>query len=110
MTPQGTRSSTGTVALTSGRHTPASFYLTGERDVAFTITLSSGPAILTNPSTSKTMIVTNWVSVPVPGTGQSILTGGSQVVNVGASLVVGTIEDNPVGVYSGTYSITFDYN
>jgi len=31
-------------------------------------------------------------------------------VLVGATLVTGSIYDNPVGVYTGTYPITFSYN
>jgi hypothetical protein len=39
-----------------------------------------------------------------------MLADGSQTVYVGATLKVGTINDNPVGVYTGTYAITFDFN
>lgn len=39
-----------------------------------------------------------------------MLQGGFQIVYVGATLKVGTIEDNPVGIYTGSYMITFDFN
>jgi len=29
---------------------------------------------------------------------------------VGATLKVGTLTDNPAGIYTGTYTITFDFN
>jgi len=110
ITPQGTQSSTGTIALGSGTHNAASFFISGESGALFSITLPNGPVSLTNTSNSKTMVVTNWTSVPTPGMGIIIPERGSQVVLVGATLVAGTNNDNPVGIYTGTYSITFGYN
>ena len=110
ITPQGTQSATGTIALGSGTHNAASFYISGESGALFSITLPNGPVSLTNTSNSKTMVVTNWVSIPPGGMGIIIPEKGSQVVSVGATLVAGTNNDNPVGIYTGTYSITFGYN
>jgi hypothetical protein len=56
------------------------------------------------------MTIENWMSNPGPGTGAGILQDGYQIVYVGATLKVGTLSDNPVGVYAGTYTITFDFN
>ena len=56
------------------------------------------------------MLVSDWVSVPAPGPGGATLQEGFQTVYVGATLEVGTIHDNPVGVYTGSYTITFDFN
>lgn len=110
ITPEGSRSVTGTVALTGGSHNPASFYITGEGGAAFSIVLPQQPALLTNTSNSKTMMVSDWVSIPPQGMGTGLLTEGSQEVKVGATLIVGSMEDNPVGIYTGTYSITFGYD
>lgn len=110
LTPMGVKSSSGTVALSGGTHNPASFYITGQYDATVTITLPSGPAILTNSVSSKTMEVTNWESFPAAGLGVGVLVEGEMTVNVGATLKVGNINDNPVGIYSGTYAITFSYN
>ncbi len=110
ITPQGTQSATGTIALGSGTHNAASFYISGESGALFSITLPNGPVTLTNTTNSKTMVVTNWISLPSQGMGIVIPDRGSQVVLVGASLVAGTNNDNPVGIYTGTYSITFSYN
>jgi len=110
VTPDGTRTATGTVELSGGTHNPASFYVTGEGGATFSIILPAGPAILTNAGLSKTMQVSNWVSNPMPGIGAGLLTKGSQEIKIGATLVVGPLEDNPVGLYSGTYAITFGYN
>jgi hypothetical protein len=56
------------------------------------------------------MRVTNWVSFPAPGPGVGTLQNGFLNVYVGATLEVGTLNDNPVGIYTGTYKITFDFN
>ena len=56
------------------------------------------------------MIVENWTSVPLAEPGAGLLENGSQVVYVGATLKVGPLYDNPVGVYTGTYTITFEFN
>ena len=110
LSPQGVRQATGTLALGGGTFTPAAFYITGASDATFSITLPSTPAVLTNVASSKTMLVSNWESVPPAGIGTGKLEGGSLAVNVGATLSVGNVNDNPVGIYSGTYAITFAYN
>jgi hypothetical protein len=110
VTPQGTRTSDGTVILVSGTHNSGTFYITGESDASFSIALPTGPVTITNMNNSKTMIVTGWKSVPPAGVGTGTLRGGSEIVSIGATLQVGTANDNPTGIYKGTYTITFDYN
>jgi hypothetical protein len=110
LTPQGTISVLGSVFKGTGMHNPASFYVTGDQDASFSITLPESPVILKHTTSAKTMIVDNWVSVPVPGIGTGNLQNGSQTVFVGATLNVGTLDDNPVGIYSGTFEISFDFN
>lgn len=110
LNPQGTISVTGSVFIGTGVHNPASFYVTGEVDVAYSIILPVNPVVLTHVSNSRTMLVDSWYSVPVEGVGSGMLQNGFQVVYVGATLRVGTLEDNPVGVYTGTYEITFGFN
>jgi hypothetical protein len=110
LTPQGTIHVLGSVFTGNGIHNAASFYVTGDVDAAYSITLPTDPVVLTHTSTSKTMLVANWNSYPSPGIGTGKLQNGFQVVTVGATLKVGTMIDNPVGIYTGTYKITFDFN
>jgi hypothetical protein len=56
------------------------------------------------------MIIDEWYSDPAPGLGTGMLQNGFQVVFVGAALNVGNLYDNPVGVYTGSYTIRFDFN
>jgi hypothetical protein len=110
LTPESTISVLGSVYKGTGTHNAASFYVTGEPDASYTINLPSGPVVLTHISSAKTMQVEDWVSIPSPGIGAGKLQNGFQVVYVGATLKVGTLQDNPVGIYTGSYTITFDFN
>jgi len=110
LTPESSVSVLGSVYKGSGSHNAASFYVSGDVDAAYTITLPAGPVVLTHISNSKTMKIEDWISIPAPGIGAGKLQDGFQIVYVGATLKVGTLYDNPVGIYTGTYTITFDFN
>jgi|WetSurSiteA1Bulk_404760.scaffolds.fasta_scaffold03711_2 hypothetical protein len=110
LTPQSTISVTGSVFKGIGAHNAGSFYVSGDAEAAYSINLPQSPVILTNVLNAKTMLIQDWVSEPTPGIGTGVLQGGFQVVYVGATLKVGTMEDNPVGIYAGSYMITFDFN
>ncbi|MBK7710430.1 MAG: DUF4402 domain-containing protein [Bacteroidales bacterium] len=110
LSPESTVAVVGSVYKGSGAYNAASFYVSGDTDAAYTITLPSGAVILTHTISAKTMRVENWISLPAPGLGAGKLINGYQVVYVGATLKVGTVNDNPVGIYTGSYTITFDFN
>jgi hypothetical protein len=110
LTPESTISVLGSVYKGLGSFNAASFYISGDVDASYTITLPSGAVVLTHMSGAKTMKVENWISIPAPGIGAGKLNDGFQVVYIGATLKVGTITDNPVGIYTGTYTVTFDFN
>jgi hypothetical protein len=110
LTPASTLSVVGSIYTGMGMHNAASFYISGDTDASYTITLPNIPVILMHASSAKTMIIENWMSNPGLGTGAGILQDGYQIVYVGATLKVGPLSDNPVGIYAGTYTITFDFN
>jgi hypothetical protein len=110
LSPEGVRTVSGNVVLSGGGHSVGSFIITGEDQATFSINLPAGQSLLTNLSGTKTMVVTHWESIPAPGIGSGVLSGGTQEVKVGATLIVGTMNDNPVGIYTGSYIITFAYN
>ena len=56
------------------------------------------------------MEVTEWEANPSLDSGTGVLKDGKLTLNVGATLKVGSMNDNPVGLYSGTYAITVSYN
>ncbi len=110
LTPQNTVSVLGSIFKGAGTHNAATFYVSGDVDAAYTITLPASPVILTHTSNAKTMKIDDWVSIPAPTVGAGRLQDGFQTVYVGATLKVGSLYDNPVGLYTGTYTITFDFN
>jgi hypothetical protein len=110
VTPDGVRTTNGSVILSGGVAHSGIFYLTGAPDAMFSIQLPNGPAVLTHQNSNKTMVVSNWVSYPQAGTGTGVLTNGQQFVYLGATLFVGSLIDNPVGLYSGAFNLTFAYN
>ncbi|HWR74339.1 MAG TPA: DUF4402 domain-containing protein [Bacteroidales bacterium] len=110
LTPQNTISVLGSVWPGSGTHNAASFYVTGDPGAAYSITLPASPVTIRHMGTARSMTVEEWRSVPEAAPGAGMLEDGSQTVYVGATLKVGNLNDNPVGVYTGTYTITFDFN
>ncbi|ACU62347.1 DUF4402 domain-containing protein [Chitinophaga pinensis] len=107
LTPAGTRTTTGGVTLptTAGTVTAASFTVNGTSGYTYVITLPTTPLTIT--SGANTMTVTAFTSDP---SGTGTLTGGTQVLNVGATLNVSAAQ--PAGQYvSGTpFNVTVNYN
>jgi len=110
LTPESTVSVLGSVYKGPGTHNAASFYVSGDADAAFSVSLPPGDIVLRHMGTEKTMVVRDWISIPSPGIGTGMLQNGFQVVYVGATLKIGPLNDNPVGIYTGSYTITFDFN
>lgn len=106
ISPSGARSTTGGVlALGSDPGQAAQFLITGDPNATVSIGLpSNGTVSLSNGSQS--MPVNNFTSSPAS---TAVLAGGgSQVLNVGATLQVSAGQG--AGAYSGSFSITIDYN
>jgi hypothetical protein len=109
ISPQGNPETTSGVNVVSAT-SAGIFSVSGQGDATFAINLPNGPAILTSSDGTKTMEVSNWVSVPENGDAKVRLQGGAQEVRIGATLRVGSLDENPKGIYEGTYEITFGYN
>jgi hypothetical protein len=110
LTTDGVRIAQGSVILGGGIAQAGKFIITGQPDASYTIQLPVGPALLVNNGSNNTMTVDNWVSDPPAGTGTGTLNGGTETVSIGATITVGSLAQNPVGIYTGTYSLTFAYN
>lgn len=110
VSPESTLSLLGSVYKGTGAHSAGRFYVTGEDDAAFSVSLPEGPVPITHVSSARTMVVDNWQSVPEQGNATGVLQGGAKVVYVGATLKMGSLQDNPPGIYTGSYTITFDFN
>lgn len=110
LTPQNTISVLGSVKAGFGAYNAASFNLSGDPNSSFSVSLPEEPVVLKHTSEAKTLVIDNWMSSPNSEIGPNILSNGEQMIYIGATLKVGTLEDNPVGIYSGTYTVTFDFN
>ncbi|NLD62498.1 MAG: DUF4402 domain-containing protein, partial [Bacteroidales bacterium] len=64
LNPENTISVMGSVWPGSGTHSAASFYVTGDPGVAYTVSLPSSPVTITHVSSARTMTVEDWTSVP----------------------------------------------
>jgi hypothetical protein len=107
MTPAGTRTSTSGVTLPAagGTVSAASFTVNGHATYTYAITL---PASVTlTDAASHSMVVDNFSSTP---TATGTLTGGTETLNVGATLNVTAAQ--PAGVYTSAtpFTVTVNYN
>lgn len=95
----------GVLLLPSGSWSVASFSVTGDPSMTYAISLpANGMVALT--SGAHNMAVNNFTSSPA-SSGQ-LGGGGSQTLVVGATLSVAA--DQPNGSYSGSFTVTVDYN
>lgn len=110
ISPDGSRYSSGMVVLSGGLYNQAIFYITGQPEYNVAISLPTMPTLLTNLLNGKTMQIHKWTASPSLESEVVLPSNGALDLNLGATLTVGGLNDNPVGVYSGTYIITFSYN
>jgi hypothetical protein len=101
----GARSSVGAVVVPSSTATASSFNVTGGANLTYSITLpANGTVTITGPGTA--MAVDNFTSNPTP-TG-TLSGAGTQTLTVGGTLT--TNSPQTAGGYSGTFSVSVDYN
>jgi hypothetical protein len=107
---QGPATSTSTVVSTGSDINPATFSVSGAKDATFSVTLPQSPTTLTSNTGEGMMLVTDWSASTEKGSDTFVLNDGIQKVRVGATLRVGTMDENPKGIYTGSYQVTFAYN
>ena len=101
----GSRTSTGGATVNSNTPgTPAQFEISGEPNALYIITIPSS-IVITSPA-GDNMTVDNFVSAP-SDSGQ-LDPGGRQILNVGATMNVGSFQ--PFGAYRGVMTTTVEYN
>lgn len=107
----GVRTKTSTVALLGGTVNQATFQMSATplSKVALVLPTST---LITNAISAKSMTVNSFTLSPSLSGGGDITmpASGTQTLNVGGTLNVGVFTSNPVGLYTGTYTITFSYN
>jgi len=107
LTPAGSRSVTGgcTLPATTGTVAAAAFNVTGADGYTYAITLPSADVTITDGTNN--MIVNTFTSTP---SGTGTLTGGSEVLTVGATLNVSGSQI--AGTYTTVtpFTVTVNYN
>jgi hypothetical protein len=87
-----------------------SFDVSGNGNTAFAISLPRSPIMLTNTLDSKTMTLKDWKYVSLSASEEGDIPFGYKTVNLNATLKLGSQKDNPVGFYTGFYTVTFGFN
>lgn len=107
LSPGGERSAAGSVVLVpSDNGQSAQFTVEGEPDATYFIDLpADSSVVLTGPGADMTL--TDFTSEP-SGAGGQLNSAGSQTLSVGATLHVQ--DGQTAGSYSGSFSVTVDYN
>lgn len=107
VTPGGARMKTGSVILVNqaGTASAAQFTITGTPSAVFVITLPADGTTFLTDGASGSMALNSFVSSP---SGTGVLSGGgTQTINVGATLSVGNLQ--ATGSYSGSFNVTVNY-
>jgi hypothetical protein len=107
VSPAGVRSATGGVILLSSESgAAAQFTVSGESSLTYDIFLPADGVVSLSSSGGQTLPVRAFTSSP-SGSGQLGI-GGSQTLNVGATLDVGA--GQTPGAYTGSFDVTVNYN
>jgi hypothetical protein len=103
----GARTVSGDVLLfPSSQGLAAEFTVTGDTSATYTIQLPGNDFVkLSGPGVD--MVINDFTSNP-SGAGGQLGVGGSQTLSVGGTLIVGS--DQAPGDYSGSFSVTVNYN
>ncbi|MCX6232785.1 MAG: DUF4402 domain-containing protein [Bacteroidetes bacterium] len=107
ITPQGSRVSNGTIILKESAVSPAIFDISDSQNTNFSVIFPKNTVYIYHQNGINAMSLTSW-TVDLPTLGSS--SEKKNIVKIGCTLNIGSIETNPIGMYSGTYSLTFFYN
>lgn len=95
------------ILVSGGGEAVAKFSLGGPAEAKINIAFSQTPVTLTGPL-GKTMKITGFSWNGINGV-TLIPIEEEKLINVGATLEVGTLINNPRGLYSGTFNVTATY-
>lgn len=107
LSPENALSLSGNIARSTEQPHSANFYVGGGSHTAFYCALPD-TTLLVNTANNKTLCITQWEHEPYFNQ-VSLLQNGFRKLRLGATLEVGSIYDNPAGIYTGHYRIRFDF-
>ncbi len=110
ITPQGERTSTGSITMMDDAYSAGRFTVAGMPNSLVSIVLPQTPHILVLSSGVSEVTVDEFTS-DVPIGGQVVRqTDGKAEISIGATLYIANGLSNPAGYYTGTYEVIFMYN
>jgi hypothetical protein len=110
ITPQGERTSTGSITMMDDAYSAGRFTVAGMPNSLVSIVLPQTPQILVLSSGVSEVTVDEFTS-DVPIGGQVVRqTDGKAEISIGATLYIANGLSNPAGYYTGTYEVIFMYN
>lgn len=110
ITPQGERTSTGSITLMDDAYSAGRFTIAGMPSSLVSIVLPQTPQRLVLSSGVSEVTVDEFTS-DVPVGGQVVRQNdGKAEISIGATLYIGNGLTNPAGYYTGTYEVVFMYN
>jgi len=104
LTPNGTRTASGSVILIDSPYSQGSFSLSGFEPAGLSILLPSVAIPMIHNNSLSRVYLDNW-TYEIPS-----IKGNDVVINVGATLKVVSSERNPAGLYTGSYQVIFLFN
>lgn len=108
VSPQGSRTSSGSVLLSESSAHQGVFSIFGSQNNSVQVILPSSPVYIYHQNGVNYMYLDTWtVDIPKDANSKS---SKELMVSVGSTLHIGPIETNPVGSYTCTYPIIFVYN
>jgi spore coat protein U-like protein len=115
VTPAGARSITNggnaTLSVGGAAASAASFTVTGSAGYQYTVSLPADDIVTLSDGGTNSMAVNSFNFLATNNnatTGTGILTGGSDILKVGATLLVSA--NQAAGSYTGTFDVTVNYN
>ena len=94
----------GNIKLVEGGFSQGVFIITGSGNNSINVLLPSTPQYLYHFNSINRMYLDKWTyNIPK-------VTSGNIIINIGATLNVGSPESNPAGMYQGKYQVIFGYN
>jgi hypothetical protein len=110
LSPAGVTTLTNVTLHPSGTVTPATFDVTGEPGLTYTIAIAPATVNISNGGT--TMSVSAFTSTPAVGVGSGLLDGttGTQTISVGALLTVGANQAPGTYTNATAFTVTINYN
>lgn len=110
LSPAGVTTLTNVTLHPSGTVSPATFDVTGEPGLTYTIAIAPATVNISNGAT--TMSVSAFTSTPAVGVGSGLLDGttGTETISVGALLTVGANQAPGTYTNATAFTVTINYN